>query len=571
MPAWRALRVVAERGGRGRTDTLEAPFVGRDDELRLVKDLFHATAREGRARLVSITGVGGIGKSRLAWEFEKYLDGILEPVWWHRGRSPAYGEGVTFWALSEMVRGRAGLAETDDEATTRAKVVELLDGLDLDEPDRRWIESSLLALLGVEAGIGAEQLFGAWRTFFERLAATGPVVLVFEDLHWADSGTLDFVDHLLDWSRAMPIYVVTLARPELMDHRPNWGSGRRNFTSIHVEPLADAAMASLLHGLVPGLPESATRQVVARADGIPLYAVETVRMLLTDGRLAVADDGTYVLTTAVFSSPGAPFTRTRPALIRSSARRREATPARARYAFSLMPSLFGCAALHLLDALDLAGRGRAPRLARARRGGGADHRGGRRRAHRRLRDAGALRRGRRRTRRTTTSRSRSCSSSSATVRSTRRRLRVHARRSRSDHPQALALTAEGQQPLAVLVRPAHHHPARERLVGGEPDDQAGDLLDWDEALDLCVLLGVIRATVRSTASVTTQSGQMQLTEIRSLTHSEPSAVVTAFTPAFAAYSTGLYGSRFSAATDETFTIDPPPRRAWARGRPGSRA
>src|SRR4051794_1844495 len=112
--AFRALRVVAERRGRGRSDTLEAPFVGRDDELQLVKDLFHATVREGRARLVSITGTGGIGKSRLAWEFEKYLDGIVGTVWWHRGRSPAYGEGITFWALSEMIRARAGLVETDD-------------------------------------------------------------------------------------------------------------------------------------------------------------------------------------------------------------------------------------------------------------------------------------------------------------------------------------------------------------------------------------------------------------------------------------------------------------------------
>ncbi|MEO7119012.1 MAG: adenylate/guanylate cyclase domain-containing protein, partial [Candidatus Limnocylindrales bacterium] len=102
--AWRAIRVVAQRGGRGRSDTLEAPFVGRDEEMRLLKDLFHATNREGRPRLVSIIGPGGIGKSRLAWEFLKYIDGLLEQVWWHDGRSPAYGDGVSFWALGEMVR-----------------------------------------------------------------------------------------------------------------------------------------------------------------------------------------------------------------------------------------------------------------------------------------------------------------------------------------------------------------------------------------------------------------------------------------------------------------------------------
>ena len=226
VPAWRALRVVAERGGKGRSDTLEAPFVGREDELRLLKDLFHATSRERRARLVSIIGPAGIGKSRLAWEFTKYLDGLVEEVWWHDGRSPAYGEGISFWALGEMVRGRCGLLETDDAATTRAKVAATLLEHVPDEAERRWIEPALLALLGVGTGLGSEQLFGAWRTFFERLAATGPVVMVFEDHHFADTGLLEFVDQLLEWSRSSPIYVVTLARPELLERRPNWGAGK---------------------------------------------------------------------------------------------------------------------------------------------------------------------------------------------------------------------------------------------------------------------------------------------------------------------------------------------------------
>jgi class 3 adenylate cyclase/tetratricopeptide (TPR) repeat protein len=293
VPAFRALRVVAERGGRGRSDTLEAPFVGRDDELRLLKDLYHATAREARTRLVSITGIGGIGKSRLTWEFEKYLDGIVGRAYWHHGRSPAYGEGITFWALGEMIRSRAGLAETDDERTTRAKVGAMVAEHVPDEAERRWIEPALLSLLGVQTGTSAEQLFGAWRTFFERLTATATVVLVFEDLHWADAGTLDFIDHLLEWSRAIPLYIVTLARPELIDRRPDWGTGRRNFTSLYLEPLPEEAMRALLAGLVPGLPEAAARAVVARAEGIPLYAVETVRMLVADGKLTALGDGTY--------------------------------------------------------------------------------------------------------------------------------------------------------------------------------------------------------------------------------------------------------------------------------------
>jgi class 3 adenylate cyclase/predicted ATPase len=293
VSAFRALRVVAERGGRGRSDRLEAPFVGRDDEFRLLKDLVHATGKERRARIVSITGVAGVGKSRLSWELNKYLDGIAETVYWHSGRSPAYGEGIAFWALGEMVRGRAGLAETDDEATTRSKVADMVALWVPLDSERAWIEGALLVLLGFETGSATrEELFSAWRTFFERIAEKGTAMLVFEDLHWADPGLLDFVDHILDWSRGFPLLVVTLARPELLERRPTWGAGRRNFVALDLEPLSDAAMRQLLEGLVAGLPESIVKSIVARADGIPLYAVETVRMLVTEGRLAEVD-GAY--------------------------------------------------------------------------------------------------------------------------------------------------------------------------------------------------------------------------------------------------------------------------------------
>ena len=273
VPAWRAVRVVAERGGRNRTRTLEAPFVGRADELRLLKDLFHAMGREGRARLISVIGPAGIGKTRLAWEFLKYVDGLVDTIYWHDGRSPAYGEGITFWALGEMVRGRCGLLEADDEATTRAKVAEAVARWVPDAEERRWIEPALLALLGLEVRVVTEELFAAWRAFFERLAASAPVVLVFEDFHHADPGLLDFVDSLLEWSRNAPIYVLTLARPELLERRPDFGTGKRNFSSLYLDPLPPSAMRELLAGLVPGLPESAVRAIVARADGVPLYAV----------------------------------------------------------------------------------------------------------------------------------------------------------------------------------------------------------------------------------------------------------------------------------------------------------
>ncbi len=290
VPSWRALRVVAQRGGVGRSEALEAPFVGRDEELRQLKDHFHATTREGRIRLVSVIGPAGIGKSRLAWEFLKYIDGLVENVWWHDGRSPAYGDGISFWALGEMIRGRARLQEDADEPTTRAAIAAMLERHVPDAAERTWIEPAMLSLLGIEAGVGSQQLFGAWRTFFERLAGTGPVVMVFEDLHFGDAGLLDFIDQMLEWSRSAPILILTLARPELLERRSDWGAGKRSFTSVYLEPLPVGAMRDLLAGLVPGLPPSARDAIVARADGVPLYAVETVRMLLAQGRLVLDGD-----------------------------------------------------------------------------------------------------------------------------------------------------------------------------------------------------------------------------------------------------------------------------------------
>jgi class 3 adenylate cyclase/tetratricopeptide (TPR) repeat protein len=294
VPAYRALRVVGKVGGIGRSEALEPPFVGRETEFRLVRELFHATGRDRKARLVSLSGQAGIGKSRLAWEFSKYTDGVVETVWWHQGRCPSYGEGISFWALGEMVRKRTGLAEGDDEAATRAGIAAALATHVPDPADRDFIEPCLLALLGAaEAPAGGrERLFAGWRTFFERIAEKGTVALVFEDLQWADDGLLDFIEHLLEWSRNHPIYILTLARPELLDRRPTWG-GARSSTSLALGPLADGEMRALLAGLVPGLPDPAVASILSRADGIPLYAVETIRMLVADGRVEERD-GVYV-------------------------------------------------------------------------------------------------------------------------------------------------------------------------------------------------------------------------------------------------------------------------------------
>jgi class 3 adenylate cyclase/tetratricopeptide (TPR) repeat protein len=296
MPAWRAIAVVARRGGEKRTAALEPPFVGREDELRQIKDLFEATSRERKPRLVSVIGQAGIGKSRLAWEFEKYLDGVVEEVYWHEGRSPAYGQGISYWALAEMVRRRAGIAETDEPAVVREKLAAMLETFVTDAAERRWVEPRLAGLLGVAElpTEGREELFAAWRTFFERTAVRAPSILVFADLHWADQGLLDFIEYLLAWSRSSPLFVLVLARPELLERRPDWGSQVRSVTRINLEPLSDDEMTRLLEGTLPGLEPAAVQRIVARAEGIPLYAVETARMLLDTGAV-VEHDGRYRL------------------------------------------------------------------------------------------------------------------------------------------------------------------------------------------------------------------------------------------------------------------------------------
>ena len=290
---WQALRIIAERGGGGRPGRPEPPFVGRAEELRLVRELLHVTARERRARLVSITGIGGIGKSRLVWEFRKYVDGLSDDVFWHQGRCPAYGEGITFWALGEMVRMRAGIAEADQPVEARRKLDAMLDRYLADDVERRWVEPRMAHLLGLDqAPPGTrEELFSAWRTLFERTAELGVTAMVFEDLHWADPGLLDFIDSLLEWARSSAIMVVTLARPELLDRRPTWGAGQRNYTALHLEPLADEPMTALVSEFVTGLTNDDTSRIVTRSEGVPLYAVETIRMLADRGVLAVDNAG----------------------------------------------------------------------------------------------------------------------------------------------------------------------------------------------------------------------------------------------------------------------------------------
>jgi class 3 adenylate cyclase/tetratricopeptide (TPR) repeat protein len=296
---WRAIRVVSAVGGVQRVDGLEAPLTGRDAELRTIKDLFHAAAERRVPRLILVSGPAGVGKSRLGWEFEKYADGLAAEVWWHRGRCLSYGEGVAFWALAEIVRQRLSIAEEDPAEIATAKLTEGLAQLVPDPGERAYIGARLGRLLGVAfdgegaAALGREELFAGWRLFFERLAAVQPVVLLIEDAQHADSGLLDFLDHLIDWVRDLPVYVVVFARPELSQARSGFGSGR-NRSMLTLDPLDPASMNRLVNALVPGLPPAVRRAITSQAQGLPLFAVETVRSLI-DRDIVQPVEGVYRL------------------------------------------------------------------------------------------------------------------------------------------------------------------------------------------------------------------------------------------------------------------------------------
>jgi class 3 adenylate cyclase/tetratricopeptide (TPR) repeat protein len=296
---WPARRVLSGVGGAQRVDGLEAPLTGRDAEMRTIRELFHAVVERRVPRLIVVAGPAGVGKSRLGWEFEKYVDGLAETVRWHRGRCLSYGEGVAFWALAEIVRQRLGIAEDDVPEVASIKLDQGLATHLRDEDERSYVGARLARLLGVSyAGdkggeMVREELFAGWRLFFARLAEEQPVVLMVEDAHHADPGMLDFLDHLIDWSQDLPIFVLVFGRSELDQVRPGFGAGR-NRVVLTLDPLDDTSMVALADALVPGMPAGARDAIVGQAQGIPLFAVETVRSLI-DKDVVQPVEGVYRL------------------------------------------------------------------------------------------------------------------------------------------------------------------------------------------------------------------------------------------------------------------------------------
>jgi class 3 adenylate cyclase/tetratricopeptide (TPR) repeat protein len=283
VPVWEALEprssLGVDLGGAGRT-----ALIGRDRELDLLVGALTRARRERSTQLVTLVGVPGIGKSRLVYELGRVVDADAELITWRQGRCLPYGEGVAYWALGEIVKAQAGILESDTAEAAAAKLGDAVSVLS-DDGERAWVERHLRPLVGLGSddvsGDRRGEAFAAWRRFLEAVAESGPAVLVFEDLHWADEGILDFVDNLVDWVDGVPLLVTCTARPELLARRPGWGGGKRNATTVSLSPLADDDTASLVLVLLdrPLLDADAQQALVSRAAGNPLYAEEFVRIL----------------------------------------------------------------------------------------------------------------------------------------------------------------------------------------------------------------------------------------------------------------------------------------------------
>ena len=262
-------------------------LVGRERELNLLRETFVRVTREGSSQLLTLVGVPGIGKSRLVFElFQTIQTGEFGLVYWRHGRSPPYGEGVTFWALGEMVKAQAGILESEGADAAAEKLHRAVRAVVQDEAEAGWVERHLRPLAGLDtetAAVGAQhgEAFAAWRRFLEALAEERPLVLVFEDLHWADEALLDFVDYLVEWASGVPLLVLCTARPELLVRRPGWGGGKVNSSTILLSPLSEDETAALLHSLLGRSVIEAGLQarLLEHAGGNPLYAEEFTRML----------------------------------------------------------------------------------------------------------------------------------------------------------------------------------------------------------------------------------------------------------------------------------------------------
>ena len=289
IPVWEVVAAHA-RFGVDVAHEARTELVGRERELSVVRDAFERARHERTPQLLTLVGVPGMGKSRLVYELSQIADADPELITWRQGRCLAYGDGVTLWALGEIVKAQAGILEQDAPDDVAAKISSAIGDVLSGTGDEAWVESHLLALVGLaeETELGGDrrtEAFAAWRRFLEALAEQRPLVLVFEDLHWADESLLDFVDELVDWVTDVPLLVVGTARPELLERRPGWGGGKLNATTLALSALSDEQTALLLGRLLdrPVLGAESQQTLLERAGGNPLYAEQFAELFLEQG------------------------------------------------------------------------------------------------------------------------------------------------------------------------------------------------------------------------------------------------------------------------------------------------
>ncbi|HLY94734.1 MAG TPA: adenylate/guanylate cyclase domain-containing protein, partial [Gaiellaceae bacterium] len=282
VPVWEVVAARA-RFGLDLGARPQSALIGRARERALLADALERARTEQSAQLVTLVGVPGIGKSRLIAELFQVADADPDLIAWRQGRSLPYGERISYGALGEIVKAHAGIFETDDAETAKRKLDAMLESILEEEDDRAWVAGHARLLIGLDGAEGSDrtETFAAWRRLLEAAAEQRELVLVFEDLHWADDGLLDFVDYLAGWATNVPLLLVATARPELLDRRPGWGGGKRNAFTLSIGALAPDETAQLLSSLLERavLPAELQEAVLQRAGGNPLYAEEYVRML----------------------------------------------------------------------------------------------------------------------------------------------------------------------------------------------------------------------------------------------------------------------------------------------------
>jgi class 3 adenylate cyclase len=280
------------RFGRDPASSQVTPLVGRASELSRVRTAFELAAGGPSVRMVTLLGEPGIGKSRLLMELSSHGGRLPQMIRWRQGGCLPYGEGITFWALGEIVKAHAGVFETDSPE----RAAEKLDAVLPEVEERAWLRARLLPLLGVDPRQppSREESFTAWRRFIESIAADGPAVVAVEDLHWADAALLDFLVYLAAASRGAPLLVLCTARPELLERYPAWGAATPNAETINLSPLSEGESASLVQALLTrDADEHVRRAVLERAGGNPLYAEELAHFIAEGGLNGRGDGGEF--------------------------------------------------------------------------------------------------------------------------------------------------------------------------------------------------------------------------------------------------------------------------------------